>query len=172
MPESERPDMAEYGVPDELDGVLPWSWAEERLLVNKNFWVVTADADGRPHSMPVWGVWLSDPDRFWFSCATSARKLRNVIANPQVVVTGSDTVECISVEGAARRVDLDDPDDAPAVTRMIEAYLTKYWPDETDHGAMEAFLRGNAVIEVTPDRAFGIIEREDEFGPRATRWVW
>ena len=27
-PRAERPAMADYGVPDELDGVLPWSWAE------------------------------------------------------------------------------------------------------------------------------------------------
>ena len=78
----------------------------------------------------------------------------------------------MSVEGAARRVDIDDPADAPAVARMIDTYVNKYWPDESDHAAMEAFLRGNAVIEVVPDRAFGIIEREDEFGPKATRWVW
>lgn len=172
MPASERPDMAEYGVPDDLDGVLPWSWAEERLRANKNFWVVTVNADGRPHSMPVWGVWVSEPDRFWFSCATSARKLRNVLDNPRVVVTGSDTVECVSVEGTARRVDIDDPAEVEAVARMIGTYVAKYWPDEQDHAAMEAFLRGNAVLEVVPDRAFGIIEREDEFGPRATRWTW
>lgn len=37
---------------------------------------------------------------------------------------------------------------------------------------MEAFVRSHAIIEVTPDRAFGIIEREDEFAQRATRWRW
>lgn len=172
MPASERPDMAAYGVPDELDGVLPWSWAQERLVANRNFWVVTANGAGRPHSMPVWGVWMSEPDRFWFSSATSARKLRNIAENPRVVVTGSDTVECVSVEGVARRVDIDDPTDAPAVAGMIETFVTKYWPDQDDHAQMEAFLRNNAIVEVTPDRAFGLIEREDEFGPRATRWVW
>ncbi len=172
MPNVERPDMSGYGVPDELDGVLPWSWAEERLLANKNFWVVTVNADGRPHAMPVWGVWLTDPDAFWFSCDPSARKLRNIAANPQVVVTGSDTVECISVEGVARRVDLDDDADASAVATMIETFVSKYWPDESDHAAMERFLRNNAVVEVTPDRAFGIVEREEEFSQRATRWVW
>lgn len=37
---------------------------------------------------------------------------------------------------------------------------------------MEAFVRSHAIIEVTPNRAFGIIEREDEFAHRATRWTW
>jgi hypothetical protein len=33
-------------------------------------------------------------------------------------------------------------------------------------------MRENTIFEVTPERAFGIIEREDEFAQRATRWVW
>jgi hypothetical protein len=37
---------------------------------------------------------------------------------------------------------------------------------------MGQFLRSNAIVAVTPERAFGIIEREDEFSQRATRWTW
>ena len=35
---------------------------------------------------------------------------------------------------------------------------------------MAEFVGGHLVIEVEPDRAFGIVEREDEFSTRATRW--
>jgi len=35
---------------------------------------------------------------------------------------------------------------------------------------MADFIRGHLVIEVEPDRAFGIVEREDAFSTRATRW--
>lgn len=159
--------MSDYGVPADLTGALPWEWAYKRLVANRNYWVVTASADGRPHALPVWGVWMPD-DRFWFSCSPNARKLRNIIANPQVAVTVDDTVECVSAEGRGRRVDLGDA----GVDPMVAAYLHKYWPDPSDHDAMAAFLRSNAIIEVTPERAFGIVEREDEFAARATRWVW
>jgi hypothetical protein len=37
---------------------------------------------------------------------------------------------------------------------------------------MDAFVRGNAIVEVVPVVAFGIIEREEEFALRATRWRW
>lgn len=158
--------MADYGVPDELDGALPWSWAADRLLRNRNYWVVTASGSGRPHAMPVWGVWLPDTERFWFACAPSSRKLRNIRANPHVVVTVDDTVECVSVEGVARSTGTDEA--AP----MIAAYLAKYWDDPTVHDEMAAFVRSNAIVEVTPERAFGIIERDDEFARAATRWVW
>ena len=39
--------MGDYGVPDEVDGALAWSWAQERLVRNKNYWVVTVSAGGR-----------------------------------------------------------------------------------------------------------------------------
>jgi hypothetical protein len=165
-PRAERPAMADYGVPADTDGTLPWSWAEERLARNRNYWVVTASASGRPHAMPVWGVWLADAGEFWFSCSPNARKLRNIDANPNVVVAIDDTVECISLEGRARRAERGEA--AP----MADAYLAKYWDDPAVHDEMREFVLGHAVVAVTPERAFGIIEREAEFAERATRWVW
>jgi nitroimidazol reductase NimA-like FMN-containing flavoprotein (pyridoxamine 5'-phosphate oxidase superfamily) len=162
--------MSDYGVPDDLVGALPWRWAEQRLVENKNYWVVTASAAGRPHALPVWGVWLPGTERFWFSCSPNARKLRNLLENPQCAVTVDDTVECVSVEGRGRLADAER--DAAAIDDMIAAYLAKYWTDPSVHAEMDGFLRSHAIIEVTPERAFGIIEREDEFAARATRWRW
>jgi general stress protein 26 len=170
MPSVERPDMADYGVPDDPAGALPWSWAQERLVSNRNYWVVTVSGGGRPSATPVWGVWLPTTERFWFSCSPNARKARNIAANPQCVVMVDDTVECVSVEGRARLVDT--AADGDAIAEMVAAYLTKYWADPAVHADMEAFLRGHAMFEVAPDKAIGIIEREDEFAQRATRWRW
>lgn len=162
--------MSDYGVPDDPSGALPWSWAQQRLVRNRNYWVVTASASARPHAMPVWGIWLAATDRFWFSCSPSARKARNIAENPQCVVAVDDTVECVSVEGRALIADA--TDDGHDIDEMVAAYLAKYWEDPGVHTEMEAFLRSHAIVEVTPDRAFGVIEREDEFGERATRWRW
>jgi hypothetical protein len=162
--------MSDYGVPSDPAGALPWSWAQQRLVRNRNYWVVTASASARPHAFPVWGVWLGDPERFWFSCSPTARKLRNIAENPQCVVTVDDTVECISVEGRARVAD--PVDDAVDIDQVVAAYISKYWEDPAVHSEMEAFLRRHAITEVTPERAFGIIERDDEFAQRATRWRW
>lgn len=170
VPVAERPAMTDYGVPTDPDGALPWSWAEERLVANRNYWVVTASASGRPHALPVWGVWLPETARFWCSCSPNARKLRNLAENPQVVVTVDDTVECISVEGRGRRVD--PVADAAAIDVVVDRYLAKYWEDPAVHEQMAAFLRSHAIVEVTPERAFGIIERDEEFAARATRWRW
>jgi general stress protein 26 len=170
MPFVERPAMSDYGVSPDLTGVLPWTWAQERLVANRNYWVVTASASARPHSMPVWGVWLPDTDRFWFSCSPRARKARNLGENPQCVVTVDDTVECVSVEGRARVADV--TRDADVIDHAVDTYISKYWDDPSVHSEMETFVRDHALIEVTPERAFGIIERDDEFAQRATRWRW
>jgi general stress protein 26 len=162
--------MSDYGVPTDPAGALPWGWAEERLVRNRNYWVVTASASGRPHALPVWGVWLTDTERFWFSCSPGARKARNIAENPQCVVAVDDTIECVSVEGRARIVD---PTGAGSVADpAVAAYVQKYWEDPSVHAEMEAFLRSHAIIEFTPERAFGIIERDVEFAQRATRWRW
>jgi PPOX class probable F420-dependent enzyme len=158
--------MKEYGVPDDLEGVLPWSWAEERLLASRNLWVITASADARPHAMPVWGVWLPEPSTFLFSCAPSSRKAANVKANPQVTVAVDHTVEVVTVEGRARFVTPDEASDG------IDAYVRKYHEDEAAREESRAFLAQNLIIEVVPERAFGIIEDEVDFSQRATKWVW
>lgn len=157
--------MPDYGVDTPAWAPLPWSWAAERLVGNRNYWVVTVSGDGRPHALPVWGVWDDGEARFAFSCAPRARKARNLAANPRAVVTTDDTVECLSVEGRAAPVRDDDRQ-----ARWIESYLAKYQPVSPDLSA--DFLRRNLIVEFEPERAFAVIEREDEFSTRATRWVF
>ena len=68
-PIAERPHMPDYGVDTDQWVALPWSWAAERLEQSRNLWVVTASASGRPHALPVWGVWDDDVPGFGWSCA-------------------------------------------------------------------------------------------------------
>ena len=157
--------MPDYGVDTDAWEPLEWSWAAERLASYRNFWVVTASADGRPHAMPVWGVWDDERYRFMFSCGPRSRKARNLAANAQVVVAGDDTVECISIEGTASAAT-----DTARRERWIELYIGKYQPISAD--LTPEFLRDNLMFEVRPDRAFAIIEREDAFSERATRWAF
>lgn len=168
MPRIARPDMPDYGVPEDLEGTLPWSWAEERLAQSRNFWLVTVSGAGRPHAMPVWGVWMPDVERFAFSCAPAARKVRNLAANPQVVITNDDAVNVVSMEGRAHPISGD------AVDAMAAHYQRKYAAEQyfDDLAFVTDFMHKNAVYEVVPDRAFGIIETAEDFGPRATKWVW
>ena len=165
-PRAGRPHMPGYGVPDDLAGALPWSWAQERLVGCRNYWVVTASARARPHAMPVWGVWLADRERFVFSSSPGARKARNLAENPQASVAVDDTVECVVVEGTVAAAAGTD-----AGAAAIEAYVTKY-AEPDGRATLAEFIGINALWMLVPERAFAVIEREEEFGPKATKWTW
>lgn len=155
--------MPEYGVDTPEWEALPWGWAAGRLTGGRNYWVVTVSGAGRPHALPVWGVWHDGDQRFAFSCAPSSRKARNIAANPRAVVATESTVECLSMEGRAAPV----ADPARRET-WIERYLAKYRPLSPDLTA--DFIRENLIVELVPERAFAIIETAEEFATRATRW--
>ena len=76
-PKASRPFMPGYGIldADSGRGLLPWSWAVERLSKSRNYWIASTWPDGRPHCVPVWGVWLDDG--FYFSSGERSRKARN-----------------------------------------------------------------------------------------------
>ena len=164
-PRAERPHMPDYGVGAVAWTALPWAWAADRLIPARNYWVVTVSGGGRPHALPVWGVWDDEEHRFGFSCGPGSRKARNLRENDRMVVMTEDTVECLSIEGRAEFVT-----DAARQDHWVERYLAKYAP--LAPGLDGGFIRANLLVELTPERAFGIIEREEEFAGRATRWIF
>ena len=157
-PEAGRPHMpAEYGIlpPAEGKGLLPWSWAAERLSGSQGYWLATTRPDGRPHVAVVWGVWLDD--KFYFSTSTGSRKARNLAANPGCVVCPERTDEAVIVEGVAERVT-----DAGVITQFEDAYEAKYQEQiDTDQ-----FM----VYGVQPSVVFASISDAVEWPRTATRW--
>jgi hypothetical protein len=61
-PHASRPDMPEYGLlaAGQGQGLLPWDWAQQRLVASRNYWLATMRTAGRPHMTAVWGVWLEN----------------------------------------------------------------------------------------------------------------
>jgi len=64
-PKSGRPNLPGYGVSKTRKELLPWKWAEDTLSKTKNYFLATTRVDGRPHVMPIWGVWTDG--EFYFS---------------------------------------------------------------------------------------------------------
>lgn len=144
--------MVAYGVPDTVEGALPWSWAVERLDASRNYWISTAGAAGVPHAAPVWGVWLDAA--FLFDTAPTSKKGRNLAVRPRLVVTTERADEAVILHGVAERLDGDS---------TIEAYLAAY---AAKYGARPPGTR----YLVRPTVAFGFIEHDDQFASTATRW--
>jgi len=152
--------MPGYGIrrPDEGTGLLSWSWAEERLASAKNYWIATSWPDGRPHAMPVWGVW--DDHAVWFSSSARSRKVRNIVGDPRCVVTTEDAWEPVVVEGRAEIVR-----DPAALERFIRLLNGKY---ETDYRVDFVDPEVNSTIQVTPSSVFALTE--EDFTGSPTRW--
>lgn len=161
-PEASRPFMPGYGVlgPDEGSGLLPWAWAEERLRASRNYWLVSLWPDGRPHCMPVWGVW--DGSVLWFSSGGRSRKARNLAADPRCVVTTQDPDEPVVVEGAAARAT-----DPPTLRLVLDLMNEKY---TTDYPISFMDPEVNATTGVRPDRVFALDQADFTGSP--TRWVF
>jgi hypothetical protein len=159
-PRLSRPYMPGYGIvgPTRGSGLLPWSWAEERLTASRNYWVASRWPDGRPHVMPVWGLWIDGA--FWFSSSLGSRKVRNLAADPRCVVTTENAEEPVIVEGTAEVVT-----DPGALARMLALENAKY---ATDYSIELLDPAVNATIRVRPSWAFGLVE--EDFTGSPTRW--
>src|SRR5205823_8491316 len=120
-PRAGRPEMPSgYGINRATDeGLLPWSFVQERLTTARNYWIATARPDGRPHVAPVWGLWLDEA--FYFSTDPASRKARNLQASPALVVHLESGDDVVILEGTAERVA-----DPYLRDRFAEAYDAKY----------------------------------------------
>jgi nitroimidazol reductase NimA-like FMN-containing flavoprotein (pyridoxamine 5'-phosphate oxidase superfamily) len=98
---ADRPFMPGYGISEASEGILPWSWAEERLSNSRNYYLATTRPEGRPHVMAVWGVWFGG--RYYFSTGEGSRKARNLTTNPECVVTTDVLTEAVILEGRVKK---------------------------------------------------------------------
>ena len=152
-PTATRPHMPGYGIPETRKGLLPWSWAEQRLKKSHNYWISTTKPDGSPHTIVVWGLW--DKGAFYFSTGAKSRKARNLAKNPHCVVATDYAAEAVILEGKASLTD------DPATLKWFgRAYEKKYKWD------MQNFAE--PIYVVRSQVAFGLYEKR--FQGSATRW--
>lgn len=135
--------------------LLPWTWARRRLIAAHNYWIATTRPDGRPHAMPVWGLWLDET--FLFTTSRRSRKARNLRRRPAAVVHLESGDQTVILEGRLREVS-----DAALLARYADAYHAKYRfrPEPGD--------RKNVTYALRP--RVGFAWRERDFPASATRW--
>lgn len=153
-PTAERPHMPGYGVPGSSKGLLPWKWAEDRLVRSHNYFFCTSRPDGAPHVMPIWGVWVNGI--FCFSTGRESRKARNLAANPRCVICNEISKEAVIVHGRAEELT-----DSDRIKELGRSYARKYKPWKLDPKLGPIFV-------VRPTFVFGMYEKK--FAQAATRW--
>ncbi|MEI7555150.1 pyridoxamine 5'-phosphate oxidase family protein [Candidatus Chlorohelix sp.] len=152
-----RPNFApDYGL-DTADDIqlLEWEWVTEKMTLSHNYWIGSTRPDGKPHAMPVWGLWLEGT--FYFATGRTSRKGRNLLQNPEAVVHLESGDEVVIFEG--RVEEFNDP---ALFERFAEAYGQKY------AGFKPAYDPANLYLKLIPRVAFGWLEKD--FANSATRW--
>ena len=158
-PKSSRIDAPDYGFPKGTKGLLPWSWAEQRLKKSHNYWITTVKPDGSPHTMVVWGLWQDG--RFLFSTGAKSRKAQNLAQNPHCIVCTEKAEEAVIVQGIAEIADVD------ARRKLIPVYERNYgWDLSSMKDDMLSMKE--PVFAVRPQVVFALWEKH--FQGKSTRW--
>ncbi len=135
--------------------LLPWQDAVPKLERSRNYWISTTSPDGRPHAIPVWGVWHGDG--VVFGGHERSRKVQNLARDSRVVVHLESGDDVVILEGIAERIQPDE--------EIAALFEPKYaWqPDVADVGE-EAWFR------VRPRKAWAWYE--SDYTKTATLYEW
>ena len=121
----------------------PWSEIQRLLTDAQLYWIITVRADGRPHAVPLVGVWHDGA--FAFCTGPEEQKQRNLDHNVHVAVTtgstganGWNVGKDVVVEGTAVRVS-----DAETLQTLAAAWFAKYGDD------WKYEVRGQEFIELS-----------------------
>jgi PPOX class probable F420-dependent enzyme len=155
-PAAARPHMPDYGIVESAEGLLPWSWAEQRLAESPELWLATTGSAGRAHLMPVWAVWMDGS--VWVSTGPRSRKGRNLQADPRCTLATADPRRPLVIEGTAEAVT-----DPGEIRRFTDAVNERF---SVDYDVR--FYLDNLVFRIRPERAFGL--EEEHFTESPTRW--
>jgi hypothetical protein len=106
-----------YGTPTKA---LAWADVEARLEAATQVWLATVRPDGRPHTVPVDGLWVDGA--VWFGGSAETVKHRNLLADDRATLHLPDAGAAVILEG---RCQLVTPDKA-TVGRLRAASKEKY----------------------------------------------
>lgn len=145
---------AEYG---RAEVALEWDAVRARLVAAGHYWLVTVRPDGRPHVVPVDGLWLDDACFFGGSAETV--KHRNLAHDPRAALHLEDAASAVIVEGNCERL-VPDADLAAGLARASKEKFG-YAPEPSSYAS-------NGVWCLRPARVLSW----QQFPRDATRFVF
>jgi len=81
-PKRDRPRLPRGYISTAPKGMLTWTAARRILSTAPYLWIATTDADGRPHIVQSWGVWVDGA--LYFEGSDRTRWARNIARDPRV----------------------------------------------------------------------------------------
>lgn len=108
-----------YRMPIDRDSLLTWHFVADQMSQASHYWLTTTFGDGRPHAVPVWGLWHDDHLLFEGSIQTAWAQ--NLLRDPRMVVHPPDAERVVTIEGVASIID-----DADLSTEEWQALDTRF----------------------------------------------
>lgn len=140
-PKVSRPQFPPGYLLEQPQASVTWETVVQRLSEAKNYWLASVCPDGRPHTIPRWGVFVEN--QFYYDGSPETRHARNLLENPRVSLHLESGDQALIVEGTAR------PAEKPAAAlaeKIAAAYCVKYTnfgyapePNQWDEGGLYVF---------------------------------
>ena len=146
-----------YGISTSDEGLLAWDWVNEQMSQARNYWICSTRPDGKPHTVPVWAVWMDET--LYFSCGRTSRKAKNLAINPAVAIHLESGDDAVILEGVVQELT-----DRALLTRVIDIYAVKYPPFKPNPDDPD-----NIFYALKPHITLAWQERD--FPNTATRWI-
>jgi nitroimidazol reductase NimA-like FMN-containing flavoprotein (pyridoxamine 5'-phosphate oxidase superfamily) len=159
VPKRSRPNYPGYGIRQDAEGLIEWAWVDQQMSQSRNYWISSVRPDGRPHAVPVWGIWLDGV--LYFGSGRNAQKTRNLLANPAVVVHGESGDETVIFEGTVSELD---HSHKGIYTALAAGYAAKYPPFKPEPGPDPEAL----TFVLQPTRVMAWLEKD--YPNTATIW--
>jgi nitroimidazol reductase NimA-like FMN-containing flavoprotein (pyridoxamine 5'-phosphate oxidase superfamily) len=125
-----------------LDLSLPKEELDAFLARERTVRVATVDADGRPHVVPLWFVWVDDT--LFVNTTQGNRSVRNLEANANAAAVVDDGETYADLRGAVLRGPMEPADGDPRLDEVRRAFSGKYYggnPPPFDAWRGRFFLR-------------------------------
>lgn len=95
-----------YGMPEDPAALLDWSFVDIELIAAEHYWLTTTFPDGRPHSVPLWGLWRGN--RLHFDGRPETAWARNLVRDPRCLANPPHPTRVVTLEGRARIIEDDE----------------------------------------------------------------
>ena len=103
---------------------VPWTHVEERLTVDRVYWIATVGPTGRPSVRPIDGVYLDGA--LYVGGSPETRWIRDLAGNASVAVHLASVDDIVIVEGEAERLETMDRDLAERLAAASNAKFPEY----------------------------------------------
>ena len=163
-PKRDRPTLPKGYIQTTPKGMLTWPAVKKILTTFPYLWIATTDADGRPHLVQQWGVWVDDI--LYFEGSDKTRWARNLAREPRLAFgtqVADKAVMGKAVVDVVRGVDRD------LAERIAKQYAAKYGRVFDYKPKPEQYMKGH-VFRARPTKV--IVFDVQHFNTGATRFTF